>query len=219
MFGLPDREGFLPSHTKEYQGDQIRGFGFLHDGATDQLVNFLRGGVFDNGEAGCPTGISAAHGCEFNEGVVGIPDEITRQGLVDYLMEFDNDLAPIVGQQITINQLSINQQTGSQASERIELLLSRAKTPFVSKILGGDVTECDLIARGNVAGVQRGYLFLPDENSFVSDIGSESRLSTTELMDMATSDNNSLTFTCAVPGHGWRMALDRDVDGVFNGDE
>ncbi|MCW8879343.1 MAG: hypothetical protein OQK51_19995, partial [Kangiellaceae bacterium] len=72
MFGLPDREGFLPSHTKQHQGDQIRGFGFLHDGATDQLVNFLRGGVFDNGEEGCPPGASEIHGCEFNLGEIGI---------------------------------------------------------------------------------------------------------------------------------------------------
>ncbi len=50
MFGLPEREGFRPSITKEFQGEQIRGFGFLHYGATDLLFNFLGGGVFDNGD-------------------------------------------------------------------------------------------------------------------------------------------------------------------------
>lgn len=212
MFGLPDREGFLPSHTKQHQGDQIRGFGFLHDGATDQLVNFLRGGVFDNGEQPCPPGLSAAHGCEFNEGFVGIPDETTREGLVDYLMEFDNDLAPVVGQQITLNQ-----QTRTFVRGRIQLLLERARTPFVSKILGGEVTECDLIARGNVAGEARGYLFLADENRFISDRAEEARLTFEALLALAIEDGNSLTFTCAVPGQGWQMALDSDLDGVFNG--
>ncbi|MGI9283206.1 MAG: hypothetical protein ACR2PX_26745 [Endozoicomonas sp.] len=31
MFGLPDRQGFMISPTRAHQGDQIRGFGFLHD--------------------------------------------------------------------------------------------------------------------------------------------------------------------------------------------
>lgn len=214
MFGLPDREGFLPSHTKDHQGEQIRGFGFLHDGATDQLLNFLKGGVFDNGEDYCPPGLNASHGCEFNEGVVGIPDEITRQGLVDYLMEFDNDLAPIVGQQITLNN-----STQAQVSERINLLERRASTAFVSKILGGDVTECDLIAIGKINNTRRGYLFSNTANRYSPDSAGESQLSSNELRELATRPGNSLTFTCAVPGMGWRMALDRDLDGILNADE
>lgn len=214
MFGLPDREGFLPSHTKEHQGDQIRGFGFLHDGATDQLVNFLRGGVFDNGEEDCPAGISTAHGCEFNQGFVGIPDEETREGLVDYLMEFDNDLAPIVGQQITLNA-----QTKSFVNDRLSLLVERAKTPFVSKILGGEVTECDLIARGMVNGDTKGYLFDTSENMFIVDEAEIEGISFDSIKALAQSEGNSLTFTCAVPGLGWQMALDRDLNGVLNGDE
>ena len=74
MFGLPDRNGFMISPTREYQGDQIRGFGFLHDGATDQLFQFLQGGVFDDGTKGCPPGMSAdLHGCTMNDqsGVCG----------------------------------------------------------------------------------------------------------------------------------------------------
>ena len=114
----------------------------------------MKGGVFDNGETGCPEGLDARYGCHFNYGKVGIPDETTRQGLVDYMMEFDNDLAPIVGQQITVNMF-----TNKQAVDRIELFEQRAKTPFVSKLLGGDVQECELIATGVVNGVKRGYFF------------------------------------------------------------
>ena len=214
MFGLPDRPDFLPSHTKEHQGEQVRGFGFLHDGATDMLVNFLRGGVFDNGEEGCPPGIEADHGCFFNEGAVGIPDEDTRQGLVDYMLEFDNDLAPIVGQQITLNRA-----TDAYASPRVNLLMARASTPFTSKILGGEVTECDLVAIGRIDGFNRGFLYLPEFNQFKSDVNGASRLSVGDITTLAKQDNNSLTFTCAVPGQGWRMALDSNLDGILNGDE
>ncbi len=214
MFGLPDREGFLPSHTREHQGEQIRGFGFLHDGATDLLLNFLKGGVFDNGETGCPQGADERHGCHFNEGAVGIPDEATRQGLVDYMMEFDNDLAPVVGQQITFNQT-----TAAQVSARLNLLEARAGTPFVSKILGGDVTECDLVATGVIAQKKRGYFYNAAAKQYVADSRDESPLSSEELRELASQDANSLTFTCAVPGLGWQLAVDADLNGVLNGDE
>ena len=180
MFGLPDREGFLPSHTKEHQGDQIRGFGFLHDGATDQLLNFLKGGVFDNGELGCPEGADERHGCHFNAGEIGIPNEETRQGLVDYMMEFDNDLAPIVGQQITVNSATIE-----LATLRMQLFEQRAKTPFVSKLLGGEVTECDLIALGVVANEKRGYFYDVTQQKYRSDKASEALLSSDELITLA----------------------------------
>ncbi|MBO9491082.1 hypothetical protein J7384_11985 [Endozoicomonas sp. G2_1] len=213
MFGLPDREGFLPSHTKQHQGEQIRGFGFLHDGATDQLVNFLRGGVFDNGEQDCPPGVSASHGCQFNQGFVGIPDEATREGLVDYLMAFDNDIAPIVGQQVTLSAT-----TSNVVKARLDLLHERAQVPFVSKILGGEVKECDLIAKGVIDGDYKGFLYLPASKQFASDKRTEARLSAEQLQQFAQQTGNVLTYTCAVPGQGFRLALDNDMDGRFNRD-
>lgn len=214
MFGLPDRQGFLPSHTKTHQGDQIRGFGFLHDGATDQLLNFLKGGVFDNGEAGCPQGADERHGCHFNAGEIGIPDEETRQGLVDYMMEFDNDIAPIVGQQVTLNATS-----AEGAVNRIELLEQRASTPFVSKLLGGDVYECDLIVQGVADNKVSAYFYDIHEQRYISDSKSSPSLSSDDIRAKAKANDNSLTFTCVIPGKGWQLAIDRDLDGTLNSDE
>jgi len=214
MFGLPDREGFLPSHTSKHQGDQIRGFGFLHDGATDQLVNFLRGGVFDNGETDCSNGTDQRHGCEFNVGKVGIPNEETRLGLVDYLMEFDNDLAPIVGQQITLNS-----QSSEAVETRISLFEQRAKTAFSSKLLGGDVQECDLIATGVIGNKKRGYFYESKDNLFRSDAAKDALISKSTLISLAKQSNNSLTFTCTLPGRGWQASIDLDLDGYLNMDD
>ncbi|MGI9274736.1 MAG: YncE family protein [Endozoicomonas sp.] len=216
MFGLPDRNGFQISPTRQHQGDQVRGFGFLHDGATDQLFQFLQGGVFDDGTTGCPPGMSAdLHGCTFNDqsGVVGIPDDQTRQGLVDYLMEFDSDLAPIVGQQITL----YNGSTRGMRN-RLKLLENRSGKAFVSKILGGNVTECDLVARGVVNGEQRGYLYEPSSGTYYTDKSNEAAVSKAAIRQLAESGSNALTFTCTPPGSGERIALDRDLDGVYNGD-
>ena len=209
MFGLPDREGFLPSHTRAFQGPQVRGFGFLHDGATDHLLNFLKGGVFDNGETGCAPGTDARHGCETNEGHVGIPDETVRQGLVDYLMAFDNDLAPVVGQQITLDAGAI-----PEMKRRLALLQQRAETPFVSKILGGDSYECELVARAPFNGEMRGYLYKPQARHFVSDRPGEPGLTAAGLLEKifnqpwqgGQGQGPAITFTCAVPGQGGQLA-------------
>jgi DNA-binding beta-propeller fold protein YncE len=214
MFGLPDREGFLPSHTKEHQGDQIRGFGFLHDGATDQLLNFLKGAVFDNGETGCPEGADERFGCHFNLGDIGIPDEVTRKGLVDYMMQFDSDLAPIVGQQITLSQHS-----NKLVEQRIALFEQRARTTFTSKVLGGEVTECDLIAIGYINGSTRGYFYDIDYQKYRSDASQETFIDSEQLLSQAKEIDNNLTFTCTVPGKGWQAALDNDLNSILNADE
>ncbi len=215
MFGMPDHFGYRPTLTSKHQGEQIRGFGFLHDGATDLLFNFLGGRVFDNGDISCADeGLAKEHGCDYGQKHIGIPNDKVRQGLVEYLMAFDSDLAPIVGQQITLNKA--NNKHGVKA--RLSLLEQRADTTFVSKTLGGKVNECDLTVRGVVAGKSRGYLYDAASKRYRSDIKKQRRLSPKAIRSLAVSKNNSLTFTCVPPGSGTRIALDRDLDGVLNGD-
>ena len=220
MFGLPNREFFLPSTTDAHQGDQIRGFGFLHDGATDKLFNFLQGAVFDDGDTTCADlglpgrggyggALGSWFGCDFSDGMeVGIPGDTVRQGLVDYLMEFDTDLAPIVGQQVTLDATN-----GASASPRIEVLLQRASTPFESFILGGTVTECEVVVKGVVDGQARGWVRLSD-GSFKDDLGV---VSTEAEVRALAAQEGPLTYTCVPPGSGVRMGIDRDGDSVPDG--
>lgn len=216
MFGLPNRQYFLPSTTDAHQGDQIRGFGFLHDGATDKLFNFLQGAVFDDGtttcaELGLPGGRRSGDvfGCSFSDGMdIGIPDDEVRQGLVDYLMEFDTDLAPIVGQQVTLDATN-----ASAASPRVDLLTHRARVSFQSAVLGGSVTECDLIAKATVAGQPRGWIRLGNGH-FLDDRGE--RWTPSRLRTLATG-GTPVTYTCAPPGSGRRMGIDRDRDTILDG--
>ena len=214
MFGLPDRDGFLPSHTRRHQGDQIRGFGFLHDGATDQLLNFLKGGVFDNGEEPCSQDLTSDHGCELNAGLVGIPNETVRQGLVDFMMEFESDIAPIVGQQITLSE-----QSNTAHHNRLDLLEQRAATPFASKILGSNITECDLIAKGIINHQAVSYLYDHNTTVYQPDSKLGQKLSSRKIRELALNKSNTVTFTCLVPGAGVQMALDANLNGIYNQDE
>ena len=63
---------------------------------------------------------------------------------------------------------ALDATNGGDVGARIDLLRQRALAPFVSKVLGGTVTECDLVVKGILAGEARGWLMNP-AGVFVSD--------------------------------------------------
>jgi hypothetical protein len=130
-----------------------------------------------------------------------------RRDVEQFLLAFDGDLAPIVGQQVTLTATN-----GAVANPRIDLLLARARAPFVSKILGGATTECEVMVKGRVQGQPRGWFFRdgrfkPDTNAALVDDAVLRQLATTE---------GPLTYTCEPPGSGRRAGIDRDSDNVLD---
>ena len=101
MFGTPNTlfADILPADA-QHQGDQIRGFGFLHDGSMATVFDFLRGRVFTL-------------------------DDDQRHNLEQFVLAFDTTFAPIVGQQITLTG-----GNAAVAGPRIDLMIARAKTDF-----------------------------------------------------------------------------------------
>jgi hypothetical protein len=186
-------------------GDQVRGTGFQHDGSVDTLKTFVGMGIFslNNQE---------------------------EDDLEAFLLAFPTDLAPIVGQQVTLTSGDlVTTSCGGEAfccpapvagppgsdsaCERVDTLIDRASTAFDSLILGGSVTECDLIAQGSVGGVARGWV---RESGGIFRDDTDNTISDASLRALAGSEG-PLTYTCAPPGSGDRMALDRDEDQVLNG--
>ena len=163
-------------------GEQIRGFGYLHDGSIDTIRNFLSASVFTLTEA-------------------------DRENLEAFTFEFPTDLAPIVGQQVTLTATN-----AAVANPRIDLMIQRAGASFDSLMLGGTVTECDLIVKGSVAGVERGAV-LESSGQFRSDDGTQ--VSDPALRNLAVSEG-PLTYTCVPPGSGVRMGIDRDEDNIYD---
>ena len=164
-------------------GDQVKGFGFLHDGSVASLKNFFEIPAFN---------LSPSQ----------------EDAMVEFSLAFPTDLAPIVGQQVTLTA-----SNAGVVGARISLMIQRSAASFDSLMLGGTVTECDLIVKGSVGGVERGWvressgLFRGDTNTTISD---------TALRSLATTEG-PLTYTCAPPGSGTRMGIDRDEDLVLDG--
>jgi DNA-binding beta-propeller fold protein YncE len=179
MFGLPGEAA---------HGDQVRGFGFLHDGSVDTLRNFHEANVFN---------LNA-----------------TQEGqLEQFMLVFPSDLAPIVGQQVTLTSTN-----SGVVGPRIDAFETRAGTTFVSAQLGGSVTECDVVVKGNFGTNPRGWrresgttpantIYRDDTNATITGAA---------LRGLATSQG-PLTYTCAPPGSGTRMGINQDRDLFLDG--
>jgi 6-phosphogluconolactonase (cycloisomerase 2 family) len=184
MFGDPKVETFDAADSGN-TGDQIRGFGFTNDGSIDTMFRFFTAAVFRP----LPTA-----------GFPLINPDRTRRDVEQYVLAFDTDLAPIVGQQVTLTA-----SNAAAAGPRIALFEQRAGAPFTSKVLGGTVKECELIARLAQAGAIRGFLFDPSTSRFVP-AGGGAALSDSALRALAQTPGQEITFTCVPPGQGARLA-------------
>jgi MYXO-CTERM domain-containing protein len=173
-------------------GPQVRGFGFLHDGSIDTLKNFVGAGVFN---------LNAAQ----------------ESQLEQFMLAFPSDLAPVVGQQVSIGPGSPGSFADAAVNARITLLDTRAGTAFDSFVLGGTVTECELVAKTVEGSAPRGYLRQPG-GTFLPDDGGAA---ISEAALRAKADPNGagqdVHYLCATPGSGERVGIDRDQDSVLDG--
>jgi hypothetical protein len=185
MFGT-SAVNFLSAPDSGPMGNQIRGFGFLNDGSTDTIFRFLSAAPFN------PTS---------NSGFPQTNPDGTRRDVEQFLLAYDSDLAPIVGQQITLTSTN-----SAAVGPRIDLLIARAGAPFISKALGGTVTECDLVAHVALNGRVMGYLYDPAANNFIPDDGT-ARISDATLRSYAATPGQEVTYMAATPGSGTRIAF------------
>ncbi|MCP3144523.1 hypothetical protein LXT23_45105 [Pyxidicoccus sp. QH1ED-7-1] len=187
MFGAGFPFGNSPADT--FLGDQVRGIGFNSDGAIPTLFHFNSGFDFH------PI---------FN--AVGIPDSpegfAAKKNMELYMLAFESNLAPIVGQQVTLTA-----SNAVVAGPRIDLLKARA-----------DASECDLVAKGRVSGHDVGLLYL-GSGQFKLDRQALPHVSDTAVRQGVAQHGGVLTYTCTPPGSGPRIGIDRDLDGVLDGDE
>ena len=136
---------------------------------------------------------------------LGMPTQDTL-ALRAYLYVFPTESPPITGQQVTLTS-----SNAAQATQRIDLLvqLGQVTTP---------VPPCDLVVKGVVNNAERGWLMMRN-GQFQSDLSAEPLLSRTELEALLTDPNDRMTFMCTPWGSGERIGIDRDIDGILDGDD
>jgi len=109
MFGVPPG---AQAPATGFLGDQVRGFGFLHDGSVDTVFDFLHASVFNFGSN---------------------PDTKRRQ-VEAFLLAFDTGLAPIVGQQVSATPTTFADPT---VTGRVNLMIARANAGDCDLVVKG----------------------------------------------------------------------------------
>jgi hypothetical protein len=181
MFGFPDLINFPfvvspVAGLSGFMGDQVRGFGFLSAGDFDTIVRFHNVLQFDRA---FPFGLNP-HG--FAHGEAG---NFERRQVEAFLLAFDTNHAPIVGQQVTLNSAS-----GLRTHRRIDLLMARA-----------EAGECDLVVKVGEGAAARGYLY-EGAGTFTPDKASSPTIADFWLRVFAVFPRQETTYTCVPVGSG-----------------
>jgi hypothetical protein len=184
MFGNAKIPAFDAADSGQL-GDQIRGFGFTNEGASPTIFHFVTALVFHP---------------QINAGFPLVNPDATRHNVEQYVLAFDSDLAPVVGQQVTLTS-----GNASAVGARITLFEQRANASFTSKLLGGAVKECELVARVAQGAAIKGFVFNPANSTFVP-AGGGTALSDSQLRALAATAGQEVTFTAVPPGSGARLA-------------
>ena len=125
-----------------------------------------------------------------------------RRALSSYVLAFDTNLYPVVGQQLTLTKAN-----AAANAARLALLEAQATAG-----------QADLVVRGPLFGRDAGFVF--SKGVFVPDNSFAPPLTSAELVELVSADPwTALTFTAVPPGEGWRIGIDRDGDGYADGDE
>jgi len=186
MFGAGFPFGSSPEDP--HLGDQVRGIGFNSDGSIPTLFHFCS--AFDFRPIGNPVGIPLSP-----EG------DAAKRNMEEYMLAFETNLAPIVGQQVTLTAAN-----AVVAAPRISLLVSRA-----------NAGECDLVVKGRLVQEDVGFVYQRDGH-FKKDRASQLPIADAALRQQV-SLGGALTYTCMPPGSGRRHGIDRDQDEFLDGDE
>ncbi|MFO0755729.1 MAG: hypothetical protein U0359_04530 [Byssovorax sp.] len=191
MFGNPDVPQAVLSGDNGFKGDQVRGFGFFHDGSVDTDFRFVSAIFFAEIPGFSPTGIP-----------ISPEGDAMRRDLEQFMLGFPSNLAPIVGQQTTLTA-----GLAAVTNPRIDLLEHAAL-----------VGQCELVAKARQGNKERGYLFSPA--GYLQDRAGAPAVSSSDLRAQAVKPGGAeVTFTCVPLGSGRRIGIDRDLDGVLDGDQ
>ena len=130
--------------------------------------------------ASCTTAASTPSSTSSAPSVFSLTNAEQRH-LEQFVLAFDSNLAPIVGQQVTLDQ----HERGSPWRIGINLMIARDTT----------AQECEVIVKGTIAGEARGGYLTP-AGTFQLDRAADAPLADADLRALAATPGQELTYTC-----------------------
>src|SRR5262249_23133686 len=124
--------------------------------------------------------------------------------LFAFLMAFNSGTRPAVGAQVTVT-------AANKASAGV--------TTPISQIIAQTVANnCDLIVKGTVGGVSKGWVYDGPSASLLPDTTTEAPVAEATLRN-GVAGTDVLVYTGVPKGAGKRLGVDRDRDGFLDRDE
>ncbi|MFO0984414.1 MAG: hypothetical protein U1E76_22260 [Planctomycetota bacterium] len=183
----------------------LSGFGILHDGSIDSIRDFLD--------------IQIIGGDAFP-----LFTKTDRDEVAAFVKQWDTGLAPLTGAQFTLNR-----DTLAAADAFLDLAEAQAVPPAsnVDLILKGSVRRPGalqpLTTAPSVGSDLFGAVFTLNPAAaafqYQTDTSALGFLDRAALKILAANGLMEATFTCVPPGTGRRLGVDRDEDGLMDGDE
>jgi YVTN family beta-propeller protein len=131
-------------------------------------------------------------------------DTTRKNNLVAFLLCFDTGVHPAIGYSRTVTSANVGQ--ASVASE-LTLLESLAAAGTI-----------DLIGKGTVNGQVHGLLYQPGTSSYAADQSGLGPFTRSQLASLVTAGDR-ITWMAVPRGAGRRMGIDRDENGVLDGNQ
>jgi len=130
-------------------------------------------------------------------------NSIVKSNLSAFVHCFDTGMAPTVGYGRTLDAGNKNDADIIADCGTLEAQAA--------------VSNINLIVKGRIDDTVRSYVYDPVANRYVSDVSDDPPLTRAELLALVLNDS-VLSVTGVPPGSGNRMALDRNEDGIRDGD-
>lgn len=131
-------------------------------------------------------------------------DAVVKRNISAFVQCFDTGTAPAVGYARTVNAANVNT---ASISNDWSLLESQANA----------LTNINLVVKATVEGERRGYVYQPASQNYRPDKQSLAPLTRSELIAKVLNGGN-VTLMGVPPGSGTRLGIDRNLDGVLDGD-
>lgn len=130
-------------------------------------------------------------------------DDVRKRNLEAFIECFDTGTAPSVGYAITPTSSTI---TSTSVTADLGTLEGQATAK-----------NCDLIVKGTIDGQVRGLLYVPTSNNYKTDKTGVGPFTRSQLVQKVQA-GDVLTFMGVPPGSGNRMGIDRNANGILDGD-
>jgi hypothetical protein len=128
-----------------------------------------------------------------------------KTALESFLLAFSTGMAPAVGFARTVTAANV---ANSAVTQDLNLLVSQA-----------GLLKCDLVVRGTLGDRQVGFAYNASTRRFDRDRRNAAAMTLSDLKAAVQQGGSALTFLGVTRGNGRQFGVDRNVDGVLDGDE